>query len=220
MAQSVYHVDPNHSRLRLAVMGSMALGFVLGAVGLPLLLRGLEAGGVPVLLGIVLGILLAAVFAAISERVLQRIWPSGRTLAVTDRGVTLREKNGDEIAVEWAGEVDVTAWAFVIATRRAWVPKGWLCTALRLQQGETVVIPYAFIKPDAARDLPSWRAFEELIPRKQAEEVGEAVFAAQEGLRAAEEERWWIGVEMQGEDFAAVVAAVTRHVPGWPEGVR
>lgn len=217
MSQTVYRVDPNHSSLRLAVMASMALGFLLGAVGLPVLARGLAAGGVPVLIGIVLGIVLAAVFAAISERVLQRVWPSGRTLAVTDQAATLRERDGDEVTVEWASDVDVTAWAFVIATRRAWVPKGWLCVALRLRQGETLLIPYTFMKPEEAGKLPGWRTFEELIPRKQAEEFGEAVFAAQEGLRVAEEERWWVGIEMFPEDFAGVVATVARCVSGWPE---
>lgn len=220
MAQTVYRVDPNHSRLRLAVMASMALGFLLGAVVLPLLTRGLSAGGVPVLLAIVIGIVLAAVFAALAERLLQRVWPSGRTLTVTSEAVVLRDTDGAETVVRWAAGLDVTAWAFIIATRRAWVPKGWLCVALRLRQDETTLILYAFMKPEAARELPGWRRFEELIPRRQREEAGEDVFASQEGLRLAEEERWWVGFEMLPEDFAGVAAAVAQHVPGWSERAR
>lgn len=220
MAVTVYRVDPNHSKLRLMVILSMAAGFLLGVVGVPLLFRVLDVGGFPVLLGIVVGVLLAAGLAWLSERVLRRIWPSGREIRVTGEGITLHDPAGEETTLRWADGLDVTAWGFVIATRRAWVPKGWLTVALRLGDGEDIIVPYAFMEPESARELPGWRSFVELIPRKEADNVDEELFAGQEHLRTAEEERWWLGAEMTPEDFRELAATVAERVADWPEGQR
>lgn len=217
MPQTVYHVDPNHSKLRLAVGFSLVAGFMAGFWGVRLLFTVLGVDGSPFLLGIVAGVLLAVGFSMGAERVLRGTWPSGRKLLVTDQTVTLRETSGEETTLHWPGGVDVWAWGFTITSRRAWVPKGWVCAALRLMQGEDMLTVYAFMEPDDARALPGWQAFVELIPRKEADHADPEVYASQEPLRSAEEDRWWVGAEMEPEDFTTFAATVAERAPGWPE---
>lgn len=214
-----FRLDHNHSGVRFALLVAVGLGVAVGLLAVPPLLRALGLSpGVPMLVGVLSAVALAAGFSWLVERALRRIWPSGRTITVDDGQVHLRERSGDDAVVRWNGDVEVLSWCFVVNTRRAWVPRGWYCVALRIKQGDQLIIPYALAKPSLASELPLWEAFEELIPRKRASDFGEEVFASQEHLRDAEEQRWWVGGEMLFDDFAALVRAVYAHAPGWPRG--
>ncbi|HOA24730.1 MAG TPA: hypothetical protein PK801_07910 [Aggregatilineales bacterium] len=217
MPQTVYRVDPNHSNLRLAVGFSLVIGFMAGYFGVRLLFSALGIEGSPLLLGLLVGALFAVGVSLAAERVLRGRWPSGRELIVTDETVTLHEKTGEKTTLRWAEDIRVLAWGFTITSRRAWVPKGWICAALQLAKGDDMVTVYAFMKPEDARELPGWQAFVELIPRKEADRVPE-LFAEQEPLRVAEEARWWAGAEMEPDDFRAFAATVAERLPNWPEG--
>ena len=216
MAEHSYRVDPNHSSLRLVVIISMAVALLLGLFGAPALLRGLGVQGAGLLLGAIIGIVLAALAATVSERILRGRWPSGRTLVVSDEAITLHEKT-DSVTLRWDEGINVWAWTFAIAGRRSWVPRGWLCVAMRLMHGDDAITPYAFMPPQRARELEGWNAFVELIPRKEADGLDPALLASQEHLRGAEEERWWIGAEMEPDDFAELVGVVAGRVDHWPE---
>ncbi len=212
-----YRVDPNHSGIRLAVLLAIGLGIAAGLLGVPALLRqvGLPAG-LPLLVGIFAAATLAAGLSWITEHILRRVWPSGRTLEVSKDGVVLHERRGRDISIDWGDGLDVLSWRFRINTRRAWVPKGWYCLAFCLRRESDSITVYTFASPKAAEEVTGWHSFVELIPRRQASDVAEEVFAGQEHLRAAEEQRWWAGAELQFEDFEALTCHVKAYVPGWP----
>lgn len=217
MAETVYQVDPNHSGLRLAVMGSIGVGFLLGVVGGPLVFINLGLANFAVLGGIIAGVTLAASFAWLAEHNLRAVWPSGREIAVMDDAVALRHRRAEESAViRWAEPVDVLAWKFVIMGRRAWVQRGWYVVAVRLAQGDAVIIPYAFMSPEDVSALPCAEAFVELVPRRD-QDAHPAEFEAQEPLREADAERWEMGSEMQPEDFRELMAVLVERIDGWPE---
>ena len=212
-----YRVDPNHSGIRLVVLLAIGLGITAGLLGVPALLRrmGLPAG-LPLLIGIVAAAVLAAGFSWITEHILRRVWPSGRTLEVGEDRVILHERRGSDISIDWGDGLGVLSWRFRITTRRAWVPRGWYCLAFCLKRESDSITVYTFASPKAAEEVTGWHSFVELIPRKQAPDVGKEVFAGQEHLRAAEEQRWWAGAEMRLEDFEALACRVKANVPDWP----
>lgn len=217
MAETVYRVDPNHSGLRLAVMGSVGAGFLLGVIGGPLIFINLGLADFAVLAGIVAGVSLSASFAWLAEHELRAIWPSGREIVVAEDAITLRHNRAEEKSmIRWAEPVDVLAWKFVVMGRRAWVKKGWYMVSVRLAQDDAVIIPYTFMSPEDVSTLPCAEAFLELIPRRD-QDAYPARFGAQEPLREADGERWEIGAEMAPEDFRELLAALVPHVDEWTE---
>lgn len=205
--ETTYPVDRVHSGIRFVSLALVALAMVLSVLFVtPLLRRAGLSAGVPLIVSFFAGLLAGGALSYAAERWLPRLWPSGRAIHVSDEGMTLATRGEAGAAIRWDDPVDVLAWAFVVPTRRAWVPRGWYCAAFRLQQGDDLIIPYTFLKPGDAEALPGWESFAVLIPRKDGkQEGGDAIYAGQAALRRAEGERWWAGVEVSAEDFARLL---------------
>ncbi len=223
MTRATYHLDSNHLGVRLTVLVAMLVGFFGGIFAIPALLRLLRIqGGGWSLLSILGGLALAFGLSWLVEMLLRRVWRSGRVLEIDAEHITLREPNGQSLHLTCGEPVAVWAWCFVISDRRAWVPRGWYCVALRLAQDDRVIIPYTFVSPNDAKALPSWQVFEELISERLASRPGQEHLAQflgeQEHLRAAESERWLSGAEMQPQDFAALIRVLEARLPNWPRG--
>lgn len=221
--ETVFSLDRNHGGIRLVVLLAMFASGVLGLfVLMPAIVSVLRLGGLADVCTTVVGALLLGVGASwLVERLLLRVWPSGRWLTVNDHHLELRRRSDEPVAIAWDDRINVMAWYFVVSRGRTWVPKGWFCLACRLHQDDLIITPYTFMKPEDAQGLPQWRAFEQLVSRKQAPKRGEEHLlkkvTEQGQLRAAEKDRWEDGVEMTPEDFIRFVALVDARVPDWPE---
>jgi hypothetical protein len=223
MTETIYIVDRGHGGVRLIVLLVLIATFAAVALILNPLLKLLEMDDLLRLVIIVAaGFTLSYVVTTTIEKWLRRVWPSGRTLAVSERALTLRERNGASSTLAWNEPVSVTSWSFVITTRRTAIPRGWYCVALRLVQGDKSIKPYTFLKPKDAEDMPAWHAFEQLVPRKkgfrQDSDHMERLIESQLNLRLAERERWEDGAEMDSADFIELVKAVAGNVSSWPPG--
>ena len=217
-----YHVDSNHLGVRIAVLIAMIGGFLAGLFSVPPLLRllGLSSAlNILIVIGGALG--LAFGLSWLAETVLRQVWPSGRSLEVSDKKIVLHEANSEETVIRWQDGVDVWSWCFTIEDRRQWVPRGWYCCALRLAQDRSTIMPYSFFKPSDAQELIGWNAFQELISEKYANRPGNEHLASlmtdQIHLRAAEDERWQQGAEMKPDEFVALLEKVQQHT-NWPDG--
>ncbi|HEC23322.1 MAG TPA: hypothetical protein ENI95_10445 [Chloroflexi bacterium] len=225
MSKVVYRVDAGHLGVRVAVLLTMVLGSWLGLfVVMPAILSLLSLTGLPELcVSIVGGVGLGVLLSWLVERLLRRIWPSGRWLEVDDQQITLHERSGETVSINWQGRINVLSWYFVIRRGRALAPRGWYCLACRLNQEENIITPYTFVKPSVAETLPQWAAFEELISRKYAPRRGQEYqlkkVAEQGQLRNAEKDRWDEGAELLPEDFFALVAMLDARVSDWPPEV-
>ena len=217
MTEAIYPVDNNHGGVRLVAFLAMIGGFLIAVFGVPPMIRSIATDVPPALLAMVIGFFLAVGLAWLSERVLRRIWPSGRILKLDDHVVAVRELNGAQTALNWNAPIHVSSWFFVIRSRRAWIPKGWYCVALRIQQGDDSITPYTFLKPEIAHTLPAWEEFEQLVPRPKHRQSSHdtshiKLLEAQADLRIAEGERWQYGCEMEPQHFAELVSAVRERV--------
>ncbi|MGF1507010.1 MAG: hypothetical protein ACFB51_18025 [Anaerolineae bacterium] len=218
---TTYHVDRLHGGVRLAILGAFFVGFYIGAwLVIPNLLPalGLEAATnlMPGLLG---GIIFAMVFSWLAEQILPRVWPSRRRLVVTGDAIKLQEGDELQAILDRSERLTIFSWSFPIETRRAAVPRGWYCLAVRVAQGRRFISPYTFMPPDALEDFPQIRSFTELISEKEAKKPGNEhlldIFGEQGHLRAAESDRWRDGVEMSREDFRQLVLQLRDIVPEW-----
>lgn len=215
-----YRLDPTHMRLRFTVLLVMALAFVIGLVGSIIVLARMPLDSllrVSMVAMAALGMSLGSGWLA--ERLLTQHWPSGRTLQLAPDGITLQERSGEKIAIQWGSRINILSWRFVIRKGRAWVPKGSYCLACQIRQDDKVIIPYAFVKPSAAERVPQLAAFEELLPRKSSSKEGQehrlGDIGGQAQLRYAERDRWFSGAEMLPDDFMQLIAEIQQRVPDW-----
>lgn len=217
-----YPVDSNHLGVRITVLITMIGGFLAGIFAIPPLLRLLgilSALNILIVVGGAFG--LAFGLSWLAEMVLRQVWPSGRSIEVSDEAIVLHEVDAENTVIRWQDGVDVWSWCFTIEDRRQWVPRGWYCCALRLAQDRIAIMPYSFFKPSDAQELVGWSAFQELISEKYANRPGNEHLASlmtdQIHLRAAEDERWRKGAEMKPVEFVALLAKVKQHT-SWPDG--
>lgn len=219
MPETSYRVDHNHSGLRLTVLLSIVLGFIGGAFAAPPLVRAWAgADHTSLLVPLFGGTLVAAIMAWAVEKILKRVWPSGREIHLSADSLVLQEPRAADVELTQAKGISVQGWAFAITNRRAWVPKGWYCVALRASEGEGSITAYTFLNPDRAAGLPGWPAsFIQLLSRSELEDAPD-IYESQAPLRSAEEERWWVGAEMLPAEFEALVAWLAARVPHWPPG--
>lgn len=180
-APVVMHADQEHGGIRLAVFFALFVGFL---IGFRLVLFLLEAFAPPTLLDY--AIFLSCVGAApvalliiwIVEKVLKRVWASGISLVLDERGIQVHdrrdkrkrdESSGAQIdtgsaaatpAISWAENLGQLSWYFRLSGyarggRERRIPGKWYCLATELQQNELRLGVFTFLPPDATHNLVS-----------------------------------------------------------------
>jgi hypothetical protein len=217
-----YTLDSSHMGIRIAVLLAVFAGSILAyfAIVSPIL-RLFNTESLPVFcISTGSSLLIGLGIGWAAERGLRRIWPSGEWLRIEAERLATGDRDGEKAAIRWADRINILSWYFEIHTRRAPVPKGWYCMACHLLQDEHAISVYTFIKPEIAEEFPQWPAFEKLISQKRATRRGDADLLNRTGeqgqLRAAEQERWATGREMQPDDFANLLAELDKRVSHWP----
>lgn len=217
----VFPLDQGHVGIRIGVFIALLVGgFVSFIIIMPAILSLFDMFGLPELcITVVGGIAISLGIAVLAEKVLQRVWPSGRWLRLNSGQLTLLDRDTERAVIEWAERVNILSWRITNRKERPWAPKGWHCMACRLLQNEQTIIFYAFVRPADARALPQWMAFEELMSAKTSSQKEEAAQLKQIGeqhqLRAAEKERWDHGVELTASDFAELLTEIHQRIPDW-----
>ncbi len=166
------------------------------------------------------GTLLATVaLVVVADKLLKRLWPSGRKIVVGERELRFQRRGKDDVVMDWDRRINVTSWRFTV-DRRSRVPRGWQCLACQLIQDEAVVSFYTFMSASAAEKLPYLDAFHRLLKRSQLIKSGrpaDLLLAGEQGrLRGAESYRWDHGLELTPDDFVYLVGVIAERVESWP----
>jgi hypothetical protein len=202
-------VDPEHSGLRLAVVGVFIVSalilyalisvFVPQIAGLNLIAFGGALGG-------------AALLTQVADASLKRRWQSGRQVEISADQVRMMLKDKVQREIDAAQHVNVLLWRFEI-TKRTRIPKGWYMVALALQQDERYLPVYTFVSPEDFNQMPYQKQYFKL--QKQPDETDMRLAGQQRRLRTAEEARWAEGGEMTKADYDAYVARLRQQFPAW-----
>lgn len=206
-----FPLDPEHGRLRLAMLlgfaGVWLLAFLVG--------RALFGGEGAAIIVPVAGFILAALVTQQFERWLKPRWPSGRSVSIGDGRIRLLRRGEEQEALRIDQTVNVLTWCFRIS-RRARVPKGWYMVACALEQDERYIPVYAFLSPKDFERLRASGRFMQLQGRKERRQDGDLRLAgAQKRLHSAEQLRWLQGGEMSAADFSAYLRHLQRRFPAW-----
>jgi hypothetical protein len=210
-------LDTEHGGVRLLLIVLTMTGFLAGYALMAGLITVLKLDVATGCLAFVAGIVAAILFALASDRLLKRLWPSGRTLILNSDGLQYQNqrKTGErEIRFAWDERINLLAWRFSVSRGTARAPKGWIVLGIQLLQDENQLSLYTLMPPKEATALPDYETFTLLLSRAAIEKGGVSLREAsqQRRLLGAEDERWRHGAEVRREDFPLLIEAITRHV--------
>ena len=226
-APVILHADPEHGRLRLAIIFLLIAAVLLLFYFLNILWLAFVPPDFPdvsffttCVSSIVLG--LVVVWAA--ERGLKKVWHSGRSVTLEKTALKVQDGKDTVYELAWDGHMNTLYWYFTLegykrGGRERRVPNRWLCLATQVQEGEHRVILYTYISPKEAESMIDDAArfpFKEIHPATVYETTTRARFSAPERpekipsevLRGkegkywlAEQRRWSEGFELTSTDF-------------------
>jgi hypothetical protein len=170
----ILHADQEHGGIRLVVFIALFIGYLIGFQLVAFLI---ETFAPPSLLDYTT--FLACIGAAplallmiwILEKVLKRVWHSGVSVTLDDRGLTVHDKravlesganstgeadDGDDLegpTISWGGNLSWLNWYFRLSGyarggRERRLPAKWYCLATELQQDDSRLSVYTFVPPD------------------------------------------------------------------------
>lgn len=228
------HADREHAGLRAAVLLIVIGGFVISFLAINMILSngsGLVASySFP--LSCVLGLVLAVMAAGVAEAIMKRNWHSGRRVIIDDHSLRAWLPEGETATLEWSGRVWAIKWTFSLAGyprggRERRLTKQHHCLACQLQQDDTRVIVYGYLKGLEAMSLLGDNEFRQLDPADYYErgplrrlrgatdrpKLPTSVLTGKDGpFWLAEQRRWTNGLELIGEDFVTFWQTVRNRV--------
>jgi hypothetical protein len=228
-----FPVDVEHVGIRVAIpviiiVGGILLYLLISKLIVPALtMDRVETDDVNDFLSIVLAAIGGLALGAIGDRVLKRVWPSGRTLTLIADTLRLKNKNEAEIVLELnaANQANqplaATNWRFKVRRSSPRAQSGWYMMAVQVKQPENSkdqpITFYSFLPPKQADNLSVIGLFAELLPRAELEKKNQSlrIISEQRRLEAVEDDRLVDGAELRPKDFIAVLEALTPHIPAW-----
>jgi hypothetical protein len=184
----ILHADQEHGGIRLVVFIALFVAYFIGFQLVALLI---EAFAPPSLLDYTT--FLACIGAAplallmiwILEKFLKRVWHSGVSITLDDRGLTIQDKRAvpgssgnstDEASdrgenegrtLAWDGNLGWLNWYFRLSGyarggRERRVPAKWYCLATELQQDESRLSVYTFIPPNEVNKWTEQSRYQQL----------------------------------------------------------
>jgi len=225
-----FPVDVEHVGIRVAIpvviiVGGILLYLLISKLIVPALtMDRVETDDVNDFLSIVLAAIGALGIGALGDRVLKRIWPSGRTLTLTEQALSLKNKNEAEITLDLGAAnqpLSATNWRFKVRRSSPRAQSGWYMMAVQVKQPDsphnTPITFYSFLPPKQANDLPLISLFSELLPRAELEKKNQSlrVISEQRRMESVENDRLVDGAELRPKDFIMVIEALTEHITSW-----
>jgi hypothetical protein len=170
--------------------------------------------------------------AGLAEALMKRYWPSGRRLEIDEHGLRAWLPEGETAALEWSGRVWAIKWTFSLAGyprggRERRLTKRHHCLACQLQQDDSRVIVYGYLKGQQAASLLAGGDFHQIKPADYYErgplrrlrggtdrpQIPTNVLTGKDGpFWLAEQRRWTRGIELTANDFLAFWRAVEDRI--------
>ena len=228
------NADQEHVGLRAAVMAIVLGGFVIGFLATNTILSsgdGLVASySFP--LSCILALLLALGAAALGETIMKRYWHSGRRIEIDRLEMRAWLPDGKAARLDWSGRVWAIKWTFPLSGyprggRERRLTAKHRCLACQLQQDDTRIILFGYLKGSQAEPLLDSSDFRELDPSEFYErrmfrwlrgatdrpKLPTNVLTGKDGpYWLAEQRRWTDGIELSSSDFETFWEAVRERI--------
>ena len=226
-------VDVEHIGIRVAIpvaiIASAVLLYGWLSTAWPTFLNGVgvddEAiGGTSAILLTLIGALL---IGALADRLLKRVWPSGKVLQIDASRIALLDRRSQTVALLRRDlRLNVRTWRFMIRRSTPRAPRGWYMVACRFMQDEATMVVYTFMPARKFESLPLAHTCQELeqppdrLTQMEKRQVKAQLLrerAEQRYISELETERASVGAELRPADFASFVNTLAAEVPGWSD---
>lgn len=231
--RTTLHADPEHAGLRALIPLLMLLGIGLSyylILGLWSLLAGSDgrpdyavliacAGALPLGIGLAAG----------SERLMKRLWRSGKEIVLDETAVTFHHNQSVQTEIYWQRPYQFAGWYFSLkgyprGGRERNFPDSYYCLALQIQQAEVRLSCFCFVSGGQIADWAATGQFHQIRPADLFEtgftsrftlptrpQLSAQLLASSDGRYwLAERNRWQEGVELTPDDFAALWHSLER----------
>lgn len=235
----VLHADQEHSGIRMAIFLALFAGLIVGYFLVSRLLAVLAPPALQdyaIFLSCVGAVPIALVLIWALEKGLKRVWHSGLSLVLDNRGLSVHDRRDGAVVdpnatpvLQWAAHMGQLNWYF----RLSGYPRGgrerrasakWLCLATELQQDDLRLSVFAIMPPlAAARWIEDPRhGFHQINPaelydRSARSRLGpptrptiphRLLQSKDARYWLAERRRWEYGIELTPDDFATLMRSV------------
>lgn len=224
---TILHVDQEHTGIRVTVLLILVVTGIAAFFGLDALLALLWPElNTTLILSCLGAIVVGVAVTAVGERILKRVWPSGRKLIIEPHRITLRMPERDDRAIVRDKRLNEMWWHLPLGEyprggRERRQPGSWFCLAGQLQQDETRIVAYCYAPPKRKKAWLQKYPFRKLDPTDvydtsvsarlgapmRPEITPEIVAGADGSYWLAERNRWREGVELTPEDFELLLRA-------------
>lgn len=224
----VFHVDPEHTGLRLTIVLvlflSLWLSYFLVRALLMLMLPEWDSPAILACLG---ALPLALLLGWLVENLLKRTWHSGRRLILAEGRLRLERPDMEDEVIRLSKPLQALWWTFSLSGyprggRERRMPASWRCVAGQLRQDESRIVSYCFVPPPRVEEWERKYDFELLQPTEvydsslgarlggpaRPELPAEVVAGDQGRYWLAERNRWKEGVELTPDDFEILLKAI------------
>lgn len=231
----VLHADPEHSWLRLAVIGVLLVAFAVSFFSLYWLLPNIGGsifGDYALFLSCLGGLMLALAISALAEFAFKRRWHSGNRLILDESGITAEKQGEESDIMAWHRRISVTKWYFPLrgfprGGRERRVPSSWFCFACQLRQDDKQMIVHSYLSPGKGEplldsgmyhkirpgDYHEGSSLRKLVSAPSRPTIPKSVLAGDDGIYwLAERRRWNDGLELTPADFQTFIRFVDNHL--------
>lgn len=228
----IIHADAEHGRLRTVVMLILLVSFVLIYWLVQMLFR-LFLDESPLIL--VCGLALPTALGAgwLVEKMLKRVWHSGRCLTIDDNGIRATNLIAADLQLRWAVNLTHLSWSFKLSGyprggRERRLPANYHCLAVQLQQGGQYLVVHTYLSSGKAEKILEGERvdFVKLDPGEvyktsarsrfftppERPDIPSKVIAGANGRYwLAEKRRWLEGFELEPKDFEQFLKLVEEN---------
>lgn len=225
------HADPEHSGIRMLVLGTLLVIFVVLFFLANALFRSLPPGGIgdySLLLSCLTALVFSLGVATLVERALKQTWHSGRSLTLDEAGVEVKLSDDENLYIDFSKRISSTKWYFSLkgfpkGGRERRLPSGWYCLACQLQQDEQRLIIYSFVGPKGIHDRTDEGEYKRIRPADYFDRgvargfltapsrptLPSSLLTSKDGAYwLAERNRWSEGLELSLDDFDLLTGRV------------
>jgi len=206
--------DPEPVSLRLALVGSLLVGGVLGYI---LTLVIFQDAVVCSPLALIVAVFVGAGTMQLAETYLKPRWNSHTYLKLSPQQLNIIKREKPVQVIDPTNQPRLHLWRFEVK-RAGRVPKGWFMVGLCVEVNDVYLPVYALISPEQLEALPYGEHFTMLMSRDEVKRAGDDVMrlsGVQRRLLKAETARDVHGVEIEHDNLVIYLDWIKVHFPEW-----
>jgi hypothetical protein len=224
--KTVFHADPEHEKLRYAVLAGLLFFALLSFFVVRLILQ-LVWDASPFILVCGFSLPIGLGIGWVFEKMLKQNWHSGSFIEVQLNGIRAVNQVSEDVYINWDGDMSLLKWTFQLSGyprggRERRLPSTHHCFAMQLRQDGVLVTIFSYLPSGQAHEqagfvkLNPGEVYKTSTGSRLADtvrpELPSQVLMGENGrFWLAEKHRWHEGFELEPNDFVKLLRIVEEN---------